>query len=400
MKVINILVVCQRYYPEPFRITDICKGLIDRGHKVTVLTGLPNYPEGNIYEGYKLHKRKIEIIDGIKVIRCREMSKGSGSNVRLFFNYFTFMVSSSIKALFLNEDFDVIFSNQLSPVSMVVPAIILKRRKNKKLLIYCMDIWPASLAAGGIKEGSLIYKFFLKFSRGIYKSADNICVTSRGFKNYFSNVLDIDDTAYLPQYSEDIFKDYNRNDIKKSGETLDLVFAGCIGRTQGIDTIIKATKILKGKIPLKIHILGDGVELDNYKNLAKQLNVNDIVKFYGRKPVQDMPRYYSMADAMIVTLRKSGAISNTLPGKVQTYMAEGKPILGAADGETMDIINEAKCGFCCEAESEQEFAKVILKFYNCNNKEELGINSYKYYQQNFTREHFLNSLENKLQALI
>lgn len=263
-----------------------------------------------------------------------------------------------------------------------------------------MDIWPASLAAGGIKEGSLIYKFFLKFSRGIYKSADNICVTSRGFKNYFSNVLDIDDTAYLPQYSEDIFKDYNRNDIKKSGETLDLVFAGCIGRTQGIDTIIKATKILKGKIPLKIHILGDGVELDNYKNLAKQLNVNDIVKFYGRKPVQDMPRYYSMADAMIVTLRKSGAISNTLPGKVQTYMAEGKPILGAADGETMDIINEAKCGFCCEAESEQEFAKVILKFYNCNNKEELGINSYKYYQQNFTREHFLNSLENKLQALI
>lgn len=400
MKVINILVVCQRYYPEPFRITDICKGLIDRGHKVTVLTGLPNYPEGNIYEEYKSHKRKIELIDGIKVIRCSEMSKGKGSNVRLFLNYFTFMVSSSIKALFLNEEFDVIFSNQLSPISMVIPAIILKRRKNKKLLIYCMDIWPASLAAGGIKEGSLIYKFFLKFSRGIYKSADNICITSRGFKKYFSDVLDIDDTTYLPQYSEDIFKDYNGNDIKKSGETLDLVFAGCIGRTQSIDTIIKAAKILKGRIPLKIHILGDGVELDNYKSLTRQLDVNDVVKFYGRKPVQDMPKYYSMADAMIVTLRQSGAISNTLPGKVQTYMAEGKPILGAADGETMDIINEAKCGFCCEAENEQKFAEIILEFYNCNNKKELGINSYKYYQQNFTREHFLNNLESKLQALI
>ena len=396
---INILVVCQRYYPEPFRITDICNELVKKGHKVTVLTGLPNYPEGKIYNNYKHHKNRSELIDGVKIIRCGEIAKGSGSNVRLFVNYLSFMISSCFKSLFSREDFDVIFSNQTSPVSMVVPAIILKKRKKKKLLIYCMDIWPASLAAGGIKEGSFLYGLFLKFSKWIYQSADDICITSKLFQDYFREILDIKNTTYLPQYAENVFTkcDYHTAQGKNN---LDLVFAGCIGRTQSIDTIIKTAQILKGKIPLTVHILGDGAELHNYKQLAEQLEVMDIVKFYGRKPLEDMPKYYSMADAMLITLKKSNFISNTLPGKVQTYMAAGKPILGAIDGETVDVINEAKCGFCCKAEDAEAFAEVILKFYHYKNKQDLADHSYQYYQKNFTKESFIYNLENKLKSLL
>ena len=403
---INILVVCQRYYPEPFRITDICKGLTQRGHKVTVLTGIPNYPEGKIYKDYKHHKSRKEIVDGIKIIRCGEIAKGSGSNGKLFANYLSFMISSSFKSIFLRDKFDVILSNQTSPVSMVAPAIILKKRKKIKLLIYCMDLWPASLVAGGMEEKSFLYKSFFKFSKWIYKSADSICVTSRKFQEYFNDILQISKTIYLPQYSEELFKKYKKDSTnefnmkEKSDKTLNLMFAGSIGRTQGIDTIIEAAKILKGRIPFKIHILGDGAELNNYKTFADKLNVCDIVKFYGRKPIESMPKYYSMADAMLVTLKKSGFISYTLPGKVQTYMASGKPIIGAIDGETMDIINESKCGFCCEAENSEKLAEIILKFYYYENKKELCQNSYNYYINNFTREHFIDRLEQELKLLV
>ena len=156
----KILVVCQYYYPEPFRISDMCETLVEKGHEVTVLTGLPNYPEGQILGDYRYCRNRNEVLNGVKVIRSFEIGRGN-NKLKLFLNYLSFAVSGSLKAFFMNEKFDVVLVNQLSPVMMGIPAIVYKKKHKKKILLYCLDLWPDSLAAGGIQKSSIIYKVFM-----------------------------------------------------------------------------------------------------------------------------------------------------------------------------------------------------------------------------------------------
>jgi len=393
---LKILVVCQYYYPEPFRITDICEKLVKKGHKVIVLTGLPNYPEGEIYEKYKNKKNRIENINGVDIIRAFEIGRGN-SKISLFLNYLSFSISGSLKALFLKEKIDVILVNQLSPVLMGIPAMVYKKKYGKKILLYCLDLWPSSLIAGGVSNTSLVYKIFLKISKWIYNSADSIFVSSEMFKEYFKEVLNINDKKidYLPQYAEDLFKDCE----KKSDEDLfNFVFAGNIGDMQSIETIVLAANELKKYKNIMFHIVGDGSKLKECKELFKKLKLSNI-KFHGRKPVEEMPYFYGMANAMLLTLKADKIISYTLPGKVQSYMIAKKAILGAIDGEAMNVIKKSGCGLCCSAEDYKEFAKIILEFCNNKNNDEMEKKSYKYYLENFNKDSFMNKLEKKLEEL-
>ena len=389
----KILVVCQYYYPEPFRISDICETLVKNGHEVTVLTGLPNYPEGRILDDYRNGRKRIEEINGVKVIRCFEIGRGNGS-LQLFLNYISFSVSASVKALLLKEKFDVIFVNQLSPVMMGIPAIFYKNKHNRKMLLYCLDLWPDSLAAGGIKESSIIYKVFKKLSKWIYSSADSIAVTSSMFKEYYKNTLGMntDNVIHLPQYAEDLFSE----SVETTKENkFNFVFAGNIGDMQSVDTIIKAANELKERSDITFHIVGDGSKLEECKLLSKELGLENIL-YYGRRPVSEMPKYYGLADAMLITLKDNKNISYTLPGKVQSYMAASKPIIGAINGEASQVITDAKCGFVCSAENYKELANLIIKFCDSDKKEEMAKDSYDYYIRHYSKEKFISKLENIL----
>lgn len=390
----NLLVVCQYYYPEPFRITDICESLVKRGHAVTVLTGLPNYPEGKVPKEYRNFKKREEIINGVRVIRSFEIGRGK-SNLRLLLNYFSFAISGSLKAFNLKGDFDFILVNQLSPVMMAIPGIIYKKFHNKKLLLYCLDLWPASLQARGIKEDSFVHKVFLKISKWIYNSADSILISSGMFKQYFYDDLSIKNKTFihLPQYAEEIFS--GNIDFKSHSGKYNFVFAGNIGDMQSVETILYAARELSNQKDITFHIVGDGSKLADCKHFAKEMNLENVV-FYGRRPVEEMPEFYSMADAMLITLKSDKIISYTLPGKVQSYMAAGKPIIGAIDGETNVIINNAKCGICCDAENYTELAQNIMEFIKSENKIEMGINSLSFYKNNYNKEKFIKTLENAL----
>jgi len=392
----KILVVCQYYYPEPFRISDICETLVKNGHEVTVLTGLPNYPEGKILDDYRYGKKRSEVINGVKVIRCFEIGRGN-SNLKLFLNYFSFSVSASFKALFLKEKFDVIFVNQLSPVMMGIPAIFYKKKHNRKMLLYCLDLWPDSLAAGGIKERSIIYKVFKKLSKWIYSSADSIAVTSSMFKDYYKYTLglNMENVIHLPQYAEDLFSESVEATKKNK---FNFVFAGNIGDMQSVETIVKAANELRDRTDITFHIVGDGSKLEECKLLSIELGLENIL-YYGRRPVSEMPQYYGLADAMLITLKNNRNISYTLPGKVQSYMAARKPIIGAINGETNHVIQEARCGWACAAEDYKELAKLILHFCNSDNKEEMAANSHEYYIKNYSKERFMLELENNLKNL-
>lgn len=392
----KILVVCQHYYPEPFRITDICEELVLRGHQVTVVTGTPNYPKGEIYDGYDKKDKKHEIINGVEVYRCYEIPRKKGILFR-FLNYYSFAISSKRFCKKLKNDYDVVFANQLSPIMMVDGAVAYKKKYGKKLVMYVMDLWPESLLAGGIKKGSIIYNYYHKVSKKIYTKADILAVTSKSFVGYLKENFYIADNkfVYLPQYAESLF-DYE-NCKKQADEYIDLMFAGNIGKAQSVETIIKSANELKDIKNLRFHILGDGSSLEACKKLVSEFNLENFI-FYGRKPVEEMPNYYKMADAMLVTLTKDEFAKLTLPGKVQSYMVAGKPIIASIDGEGQEIVKVANCGITSNAEDYLGLADAIRKFVNLSQEERevLGKNSYNYSKENFAKESFMQNLERLL----
>lgn len=389
----KILVVCQYYKPEPFRISDICEEMVRRGHEVHVVTGYPNYPEGILYEGYGKGKHIDEVINGVSVHRCYTVPRQTGTIKRMF-NYYSFAISSTAYVLSGKckasdgKAFDVVFCNQLSPVMMTHAAIAYKKKYKIPAIMYCLDLWPESLIAGGITRNSAIYKYFHGVSKKIYRAMDQILITSRMFSDYLQNEFTIsaDKIDYLPQYAEGIFEVSESN---KDATTFDFMFAGNIGEIQSIETIIKAAKILTDK-PVRFHIVGGGTDLDRLQEFGKGLKN---VSFYGRRPLEEMPEFYKKADAMLVTLKADEVLSMTLPGKVQSYMAVGKPIIGAIDGETEKIIADAECGYCGKAEDADELADNIKKFIDNPNRDLMGKNARAYYETHFEQKKFMDGLE-------
>lgn len=392
----KILVVCQHYWPEPFPLTDVCEALAERGHTVHIVTDVPNYPMGYIYPEYTKGQNRIQERNGVKIFRTFTIGRRNNTIFRML-NYFSYAISSTLFVKKLKEDYDVVFTNQTSPVMMVNAAMAYAKKQNKKTVLYCMDLWPASLAAGGVKETSVIYKIFGVISKYLYRKADCIMITSQMFRDYFKNEFGISDEKidYLPQYADSIFSQKLTADSKDS-EFIDLVFAGNIGVAQSIQTILNAAKILQSYEKLRWHIIGDGSELENLKNMAQQLGLSNVI-FHGRKPIEEMPQYYSMADAMLVTLTSDPFISLTLPAKVQSYMAAGKPVLAAANGEIPKVIKDSGCGFCAAAEDAKGLADEVVRFLEYSEKEILGKNASEYYKNHFTKDMFLDKLEQTLE---
>lgn len=392
----KILVVCQYYYPEPFRIKDICEEMVRRGHEVHVVTGYPNYPEGILYDGYGKGKHIDEVINDVNVHRCFTIPRQTGILKRML-NYYSYALSStkyvrSKKCKTVDgKPFDYVFCNQLSPVMMTHAAIAYKKKYKVPMTMYCLDLWPESLIAGGIKRSSIIYKYFHFVSKRIYRTADKILITSRMFSEYLHNEFDIENRKieYLPQYAEGIFEMIAP---KKETGIFDFMFAGNIGAIQSVDTIIKAAELLKNE-PIRFHIVGSGTDLERLEQMSDNL---DNVIFYGRRPLEEMPKFYAMADAMLVTLQADEVLSMTLPGKVQSYMAVGRPIIGAIDGETKKVIEDAKCGYCSRAEDAEALAENIRSFVENPDKELMGKNARAYYEKHFEQGKFMDRLEKHL----
>lgn len=392
----KILVVCQYYYPEPFRIHEVCEELVNRDHEVTVLTGLPNYPMGIIPDEYKDGQKRLEDMNGVKVIRVNEIPRTKGK-IGLAKNYVSFVWNGSLKALTMKKDFDVILVYQLSPILMAIPAYVAKWfSKVRKIAIYCLDLWPESLVSLNISKDSSFFKAIKIVSKRIYNGASVLGYTSRKFEDYFKDNLKLKQKNYIhiPQFADELFL----NTGKEEHEGFNFVFAGNIGKMQSVDTIIKAASLIDDD-NIHFHLVGDGFALDECKALADELKVNDKVTFYGRLPVEEMPRFYAMADVMLVTLSDDETISYTLPGKVQSYMAAGKPILAAANGEIPYVIEESGCGICVKAEDAKAFAEKAVEMQK-SDLEAMGNNSKSYYNEHFLKSKHVDRIEGMLWQIL
>ncbi len=397
------LVVTQYFWPEEFRINDICEGLIEKGHEVEVLTGLPNYPHGKLFDGYSFFSRGKKEYKGIKINRTYLISRGQNSSIKLALNYISFMISSLFHIpKFMMKKFDNIFVFQVSPITTAIPAMILSKLKKIPSSIYIQDLWPETFYSIVNIKNKKIQSILKKICIRIYNSFDQIVIASEGYRKILVECgIDNDKIEYLPQWAEDIYSEsnnINESIIEKSSNDFIVTFAGNIGKAQSVDTIIEAANLCRNNTNIKWIILGDGSEFSNIKSMVERYELKDTVKLLGRKPSSDMPKYFSQSDALIVTLKDTDILRITLPAKVQSYMASGKPIIGAISGAGMNAIKISKCGIVSEAEDYKALYKNIIDLYNMSEEQRisLGNNGKIYFKNNFERNMLLNCLEKYL----
>lgn len=392
----KILIVSQYYYPDTFKINEISQNLSDKGYEIDIVTGLPDYATGTIPREFKHFKKRNELIGNVRVHRVSTMARKRGPLNRTL-NYLSFAINGSIYVRFSRKKYDYIFVYQLSPVTMILPGIVAKRKYKKPLIVYCLDIWPESVKSMGFKESSRIYTLISKLSKKIYSRVDKFAVSSNAFIDYMTRVNSIskEKLIYLPQHSEYmklIPASLTKTILKKKENVKNYIFTGNIGMVQDVETIINAVSLSKLKDGYIVHIVGDGTNLLNIKKLAVDKKLDNIV-FYGRLPYDTMAQVLQESDACLLTLKHDNEIGLTIPTKLQTYMAVGKPILAAIDGDARDIIKEANCGITTNSGNAQGLADILdsvasdgidIKPFEQNAKD--------YFNKNFTEEIFIKKL--------
>lgn len=391
----RILIFSQYYHPEQFLINEIAEGLVERGHKVSVITGLPNYPGGIVFPGYKSQSRRDEIINGVEVHRCSIIPRGS-SKLHLILNYVSYMCKANARAKQLTDEYDVVFLYQLTPILQAYPAIKYAKKHKKRLICYCLDLAPAS-GEEFIKKRKLLFSLYKRFSKWAYSNCDCIAVTSKMFVDYLQQTHGISQQkiVYLPQHASDLLL---KQDLTKHNADgiIDFMFAGSIGFGARLDHIIDAADNLRNMgIQFRIHFVGDGGDKAKLEEMVKMKELQEHVFFYDAVPMNQMVEMYRKADALVVSLRKGQL---TVPGKVQAYMATGKPILGAMDGSGRDLIEEAKCGICVAAEDTKAITAMMKDYIdNPDAYYNYGLNGREFFIKHFTLNEFMNGFENLLE---
>jgi len=399
---LRILIVTQYFWPENFRITDLAIGLKDKGHDVTVLTGMPNYPTGKIYAGYSWWKNRREDMQGIPILRVPLFLRRESRSWQLALNYFSFVVSACVLAPWLlrKQAFDVIFCYEPSPVTVAIPAILMARIKRAPMFFWVQDLWPETLAATGAIKSQRILSTVEKMVKYIYQGCDSILLQSRGFVEPAIAVgAEREKVRYFPNWAESLYQPIalegaapERSEIPDNGFVV--MFAGNLGVAQSLDTIIAAAETLKNE---KIHwvFLGDGRRRVWLQDEVAAKGLQDKVHILGGRPMETMPAYFSLASAMLVTLRDDPVMATTIPGKVQSYLACGKPVIGALNGEGNKVIHESGAGYCVDAGDVQGLASAVrnMSLLSEAERDEMGKSARHYYKQNFDRDMLIGQLE-------
>ena len=400
----HILVVSQYFYPETFRINDMCVEWVDRGYKVSVVTGIPNYPMGRIFPGYGLTKKRHEIWKGIDIYRIPLIPRGK-SKVGMILNYLSFMISGKAAGRFMKIDADVVFSFEVSPMTQVLSGVAFAKRLKVPHLLYVQDLWPENvITVTGISNG-LIVGCINRMVDKIYRNTDEIFATSPSFVNaiYDRRVsVPREKVHYWPQYAEEFYKPVDRNtamsETVKFGILDDgsfkVIFTGNIGTAQGLNILPKTAAVLKDE-NVTFVIVGDGRYLDEFVSDIDSLGVSDKFVFVPRQPAEAIPVLLSSCDAAFVSFSDDDLWKKTIPAKLQSYMACGMPVIASAGGETERIIKEAECGICCKVGDEKALAEGIRLMMD-SDLVRMGKNSFNYCNTFFDKSKLMDKMDRYL----
>ena len=395
----HVLIVTQYFWPEDFRINDVALGLKERGHQVTVLTGQPNYPSGRFFAGYG--SKMGEIYQGIRVLRVPMVSRGNSKGLRLLLNFVSFAASASLFGAFRCRDaYDVILVFEPSPVTVGIPAIVLKKLRSAPILFWVQDLWPETLSATGATQSTWILKIVESLVRFIYQGCDKILVQSEAFRAPIERLgVKREDVLYFPNSAEAFYRpltlDWGAPEHGQLPKGFLVIFGGNVGRSQSFETLLAAAELLKSHDTIHWVILGDGRLFSWVRDEVQRRELGKTVHLLGRFPAQHMPRYFALADVLLVILRKQPIFSLTVPSKVQSYLACGKPIIAALDGEGARIVQDAKAGLTPAPEDAGALADAILAMYRMPPDERrlMGLRGRTYFETHFDRALLLDRLD-------
>jgi glycosyltransferase involved in cell wall biosynthesis len=397
----KLLVVSQYFWPENFRINDLVADMVARGHEVTVLTGLPNYPAGHFSPGYGFSGPYQELYEGVEVIRCPLLPRGSGGRVRLALNYLSFTVMATLRGLLAcRKDYDVIFVHEPSPMTVALPAIALKLATGAPMMLWVLDLWPDSVSATKAVRSPMLLRLIGRMVHFIYWHCDRILVQSKAFVSHVEQQrVPSEKILYFPSWAEALYETGGGRLVVPESvhlpEGFRVMFAGNVGVAQDFETILTAAERLKSRRDIHWIIVGDGRMLNWVQAEVERRQLSGTVHLLGRHPLETMPAFFAGADAMLVTLRREPIFALTIPGKVQSYLASGRPIVAALDGEGARIIQEAGAGIVCPSERPDALADAVLKLAETPKeaRELMGRRGAEYYATHFSRTMLFDQLE-------
>ena len=396
MKKKHILVISQYFYPEQFRINDMCAEWVKRGYKVTVLTGYPNYPQGKYYEGYGWFKKTKQRWNGVDIIRIPLTARGQGS-LKLAMNYLSFVVSGFFWAKTTRIKADYVFTFEVSPMTQALIGVWYSKRRKIPNYLYVQDLWPENVEIVTGIHNPIVIKPIEAMVDHVYRNCNAIFATSPSFVNEIQKRVkhNKNKVKYLPQYAEDFYKPVERKPVPEipDDDSFKIIFTGNIGQAQGLDILPKTAKILKSNGNVKFVIVGDGRDKENFLRQIADNDVQDMFIMIDRQPPERIPELLAACDAAFISFMPDPLFEKTIPAKLQSYMACGMPIIAAANGETKRIIEEAKCGVCSPIWDETALSNEIAALLTKRNFIDMKENSLYFSNLMFNKKRIMNNID-------
>ena len=375
----RILILTQWYPPEPQKLlADLAQSLSGLGHQVEVLTGFPNYPSGQLYPGYRIRFFQKEMLDAVPVVRVPLYPDHSRSSLKRVVNYVSFALAATLIGPWLVKRPQVIFVLH-PPLTVGLPAWVISRLYRAPFVFNVQDLWPETLAATGMLDNSRVLALVVRVAQWVYRVSARVIVISPGFRrNLIGRGVPADkvqvvsnwvDTAHYRPVARDntLARRYGLHD------RFNVLFAGVVGRAQGLDVILKAAVLLRDLPGVQFVVAGDGVDLEELKAAAEQMNATNVV-FLGRLPEAAMPGLFAIADVLLVHLKNLPLFRITIPHKILSYMSSGRPVLAAVAGDAADVVQSAEAGLVCPPEDPAALAATVRQFVRmpAQDREDMG----------------------------
>lgn len=394
----HIIIICQHFYPENFRINDMAFEWVKRGYQVTAVTGFPNYPEGKVYKGYGFFKRRHEVINGVDVYRIPLIPSGN-NRFQLVLNYFSFPFFGFFWNLFTKIKADEVYMFETSPMNQCKVGVAYAKKHHIPCFLYVQDLWPENVEMITGIHSPIVIKPIERMVRKIYKGCTHIWGTSPSFVDSIRKYVDEDEkdkVSFLPQYAEEFYQPQEKQEHKG----FNVIFTGNIGQAQGLEILPKAAAIIRaeGIKDIRFTIVGDGRARERFKESITAAGVWDLFEFAGRVKPTEVPGLLAKGDVAFISFADDELFAKTIPAKLQSYMACAMPIVASAKGETARVISEADCGMCSDIGDAKALAMNIIAMRNLpkDRLNQMGENALAYNSEHFSKKKLMDYMDTYL----
>ena len=403
---VRLLIITNHFWPEDFQINDLAFELASRGHQVTVLSSIPNYPHGRFYDGYGIFRRRREVHRGVTIHRIPVIPRGAGRRRNLILNYVSSAISFCLHAVwFGRKKYDATFVFNTSPATIAFPAIVVRTLYGTPHVMWVLDLWPESVSATSAVNNRYVIGMLRGMMRFIYRRCDRLLISSRGFRKHIDDVGGYEgDMVYLPNWVStpaEAPSSIEPVGVPALPQGFRIVFTGNIGAAQDFPTVLDAAERLTNYPDIHWLIVGDGRKAEEVAMEVSRRGLEKQVHLLGRFPASTMTYFYDRADVLLLPLRDAPIFRITVPRKLQAYMASGKPIIAAIDGEGSDLVRESQAGVCCPAADPRRLAEAVKSLYEMpvDRRREMGRRGQEFAHKHFDRDTIVRFVEDLLQSM-